>query len=255
MVLDGFTGIYPGPVPGSEEDVHPLPAGLCDRYSGPEGGSVPKDGPQRLFHMTRKMIRKLTETAAEAGTEVLAPLWVLPERQAGSPQVRPLLFWNRICSATAKKSGKENSRQSLFAPRKHRRWKCSMWRETIRRLIREKGCRFRDFAVVAGSLDDYGKRRCGPFPAAEFPCFIDEKKPALANPFVEWIRAAVDMAVQSYSYESVFRYLRCGFSGSVRKIRIVWKNYVVALGIHGRKQYEERWVRNYRGQKPEETKN
>ena len=34
-------GIYPGPVPGSEEDVHPLPASLCDRYSGPEGGSVP----------------------------------------------------------------------------------------------------------------------------------------------------------------------------------------------------------------------
>ena len=35
-------GIYPGPVPGSEEDVHPLPASLCDRYSGPEGGSVPE---------------------------------------------------------------------------------------------------------------------------------------------------------------------------------------------------------------------
>ena len=28
------------------------------------------------------------------------------------------------------------------------------------------------------------------------------------------------------------------------------ENYVVALGVRGRKQYEERWVRNYRGQKP-----
>ena len=62
---------------------------------------------------------------------------------------------------------------------------------TIRRLIREKGCRFRDFAVVAGSLDDYGKEALRAFSGSGIPCFIDEKKPALANPFVEWIRAAV----------------------------------------------------------------
>lgn len=117
----------------------------------------------------------------------------------------------------------------------------------------EKGCRFRDFAVVAGSLDDYGKEALRAFSGSGIPCFIDEKKPALANPFVEWIRAAVDMAVQSYSYESVFRYLRCGFSGFSQEDTDRMENYVVALGIHGRKQYEERWVRNYRGQKPEET--
>ena len=61
------------------------------------------------------------------------------------------------------------------------------------------------------------------------------------------------MAVQSYSYESVFRYLRCGFSGFSQEDTDRMENYVVALGIHGRKQYERALGAEYRGQKPEET--
>ena len=47
----------------------------------------------------------------------------------------------------------------------------------------------------------------------EIPCFIDEKHSILMNPFVEYIRAAVNLVVEYFSYESMFRYLRCGLSG------------------------------------------
>ena len=46
--------------------------------------------------------------------------------------------------------------------------------------------------------------------SVRLPCFIDEKHSILMNPFVEYIRAAVNLVVEYFSYESMFRYLRCG---------------------------------------------
>ena len=47
----------------------------------------------------------------------------------------------------------------------------------------------------------------------EIPCFLDNKRSILKNPFVEFIRALLEIAEQDFSYESVFRYLRSGLSG------------------------------------------
>ena len=59
------------------------------------------------------------------------------------------------------------------------------------------------------------------------------------------------MAVQDFSYESVFRYLRCGMSCVTREEADLLENYVLALGIRGFKKWDEVWVRIYRGMPPE----
>ena len=73
------------------------------------------------------------------------------------------------------------------------------------------------------------------------------------NPFVEFLRAAIEMVVQSFSYESVFRYLRCGLSSLDCEETDAMENYVLALGIRGLKAYGETWTRGYRGIKPDEV--
>ena len=55
------------------------------------------------------------------------------------------------------------------------------------------------------------------------------------------------MAVQDFSYESVFRYLRCGMSCVTREEADLLENYVLALGIRGFKRWDEKWVRIYKG--------
>lgn len=75
------------------------------------------------------------------------------------------------------------------------------------------------------------------------PFFIDEKHSVLMNPFVEYVRAALEMVSQGFSYESVFRYLRCGMSDISRSETDRLENYVLALGIHGFRKWDERWVR------------
>lgn len=60
-------------------------------------------------------------------------------------------------------------------------------------------------------------------------------------------RAAVNLVVEYFSYESMFRYLRCGLSGiQVYQVDQL-ENYCIAVGIRGEKQWKDHWVRRYRG--------
>ena len=62
----------------------------------------------------------------------------------------------------------------------------------------------------------------------------------------------MEMAVQGFPYESVFRYLRCGMSEVTREQADKLENYVLALGIRGYKKWSEKWVRIYRGMEPDQ---
>lgn len=123
----------------------------------------------------------------------------------------------------------------------------------IRRMVREEKMRYQDFAVLTGDLSIYGTYAREIFEKCGVPYFVDEKHSVLMNPFVEFLRAAIEMVVQSFSYESVFRYLRCGLSSLNREETDAMENYVIALGIRGLKAYGETWTRGYRGIKPDEV--
>lgn len=86
----------------------------------------------------------------------------------------------------------------------------------------------------------------------EIPCFLDNKRSILKNPFVEFIRALLEIAEQDFSYESVFRYLRSGLSGMEPEEVDLLENYVLALGVRGAKRWEERFIRSYKGLTEEE---
>ena len=123
----------------------------------------------------------------------------------------------------------------------------------IRRMVREEKMRYQDFAVLTGDLSIYGTYAREIFEKCGVPYFVDEKHSVLMNPFVEFLRAAIEMVVQSFSYESVFRYLRCGLSSLNREETDAMENYVLALGIRGLKAYAETWTRGYRSIKPDEV--
>ena len=58
----------------------------------------------------------------------------------------------------------------------------------IRRLVRTKGYRYRDFAVITGDMQVYAPKLARAFARYEIPCFIDEKHSVFLNPFVEYLR-------------------------------------------------------------------
>lgn len=122
----------------------------------------------------------------------------------------------------------------------------------IRHMVRKQGYRYRDFAVITGDMEVYAPAASRAFEKYGIPCFIDQKHSVFMNPFVEYIRASVDMVVENFSYESVFRLLRCGLTDISTEETDRLENYVVAMGIRGLSRWREEWVRPYRGQEPEE---
>ena len=122
----------------------------------------------------------------------------------------------------------------------------------IRRMVRKEGYRYSDFAVISGDMEVYAPAAARAFGKYGIPCFIDQKHSIFLNPFVEYIRAAVDLVVDNFTYESVFRLLRCGLMDISEEETDRLENYVVAMGIRGFSKWKEEWVRSYRGEVPEE---
>lgn len=113
----------------------------------------------------------------------------------------------------------------------------------ILRLCRDEGFRYRDITVVSGNLDTYRKLVSAVFSEYGIPCFIDNKVCISVNPLVKMILAVFELISGSWSYETVFRYLKTGMTDVSREEIDVLENYVLACGIRGSSwTREEDWI-------------
>lgn len=203
--------------------------------------------PQNLFHMSAVMMERLAQLAREEHVELEKELWVRPGSRSRFSQARALDFLEK--NLFRYKGGiyeGEQSQVQIFTAANPRR-EMEQIASLICKLVREEGYRYRDFAVITGDLPGYGSYARQVMEDYRIPIFIDEKHSILMNPFVEYLRAALTMLTEHFSYESVFRYLRCGLTGLTVYEMDVLENYCIAVGIRGRKQWQQHWVRRYRG--------
>ena len=277
VLVDGFTGFTPVQI-GVLGKLFRLCAKvyvtiIMDEREDPYKKAIP----HQLFAMSRQLVQQLMKAADESGCPVEPEIWV---RRSGHGRFQPgstmdqleqRLFRygkrgfsgngieKRPESGTEAKTGNpaagyEAKQQGIYisvAPNPRAELEETV--RLIRRMVREEGMRYQDFAVLTGDLSVYGTYAREIFEKCGVPYFVDEKHSGLMNPFVEFLRAAIEMVVQSFSYESVFRYLRCGLSSLNREETDAMENYVLALGIRGLKAYGETWTRGYRGIKPDEV--
>ena len=121
----------------------------------------------------------------------------------------------------------------------------------IRKLVRG-GMRYRDIAVISGSMSGYTMHLEKAFESYEIPYFMDHKKSILLNAYVDYLRSLLGMVSDGYSYISVFRWLRTGFSGFTPNQVDILDNYVRAVGIRGFKNWQKEWDKTTRQGKEED---
>ena len=109
----------------------------------------------------------------------------------------------------------------------------------IIKLTREEGLCYRDIAVVAGDLAGYAHFVEEEFTKLEIPFFLDQTRGIVMNPFTEYIRSGLQVALKNFQYDSVFHMLRSGFSNLTEDEIDKLDNYVIALGIKGRNRYQK----------------
>ena len=248
MLFDGFTGFTPIQMNVIRELLI-----LTDKISvtvtmdAAENAFSPGK-PYQLFYMSRKMIRSLSSLTKDLDE----PVYVRQGENSRFAKAPALHFLEqnifRYRKAVYDRKQEEISLYLAGSP-------LMEMRETARQiaiLVRRNGYRYGEVAVITGNLEAYGSLAKQVFEEMHIPYFIDEKHSVLMNPFVEVLRAALEMAVKGFTYESVFRYLRSGMSGIEKEEADRLENYVIALGIRGIKKWSSKWTRIYRGMKPEE---
>ena len=207
-----------------------------------------EDRPQEdLFYLSRKTIRKLSALAKESGVFKEPDLILegeVPFRFEKSPSLaaveRHVLRYHR---AAIKGEPEEIALYEAQNPREEARFLAS----EICRLVREEGLHYRDIAVVCGDVEQYRFLIGKAFSDCDIPYFIDYKKHLSDHPVVAFLQAALEVVEQDFSYDAMFRYLKNMFSPLPKEQVDALENYVLALGIRGRKRWEEPWDRTYRG--------
>lgn len=200
-------------------------------------------GMQELFDMPKKTIRTLMDLAQQTHTEVLEPVVISGGEKKRFKDAPALYFMeqNLFRRTYQRKFGENKEIQILCMknPKEELTWAA----RKINDLVQNQGYRYRDIAVVSGAVDtykNYVEQVCGKY---EIPYFLDITKEVIFHPFIEFIRAILEVIHQDFSYNSVMRLLRTGFCGISQQEVDKLENYLLATGIRGRGMWQKRWLR------------
>lgn len=254
LVLDGYTGFTPIQIQLLETLLD-----ICQEIYVTVTIAAGEDpykmgSPHELFYLSKQTVASLLRIAKEK--KISWKEYWIPEGK-GTYQGRfadnpPMAFLEKNVFRYRKKKYPKPQNAVQIYEAQNPASEMEMTAGQIRRLVRTKGYRYRDFAVITGDMQVYAPAASRAFKRYEIPCFIDEKHSVFLNPFVEYLRVAVDMIVENFSYESVFRMLRCGLNDISTEEADRLENYVIAMGIRGFSRWQQEWVRSYRGENPEE---
>ncbi len=254
LVFDGFTGFTPVQLKLIEK----LMTVCRDMYvtvtMDPSEYAFGKYRPGDLFSMSHEMTNALSAIARKTHVTVEPVISVAASdnsRFAASPSLNFLeqnLF--RRSRMSWRTGASYSTDVSIFAARNPLA-EVQHAAHCIACMVREGGLRYKDFAIISGDLatyDDYVRQVFG---EVNIPYFLDTKRSLLHNPFVEYVRAAVEACAEDYSYDSVFRMLKSGMSGIKTADIDRLENHVLALGIRGKRRWREKWVSHSRNENPE----
>jgi ATP-dependent helicase/nuclease subunit B len=194
----------------------------------PDLGEATRAG---LFEPTARTYRDMLERLAEAKVKVAKPV-ILSQ----VPRFRdcPALAHveQDIFRLGAGKSKAGGSIRIVGAP--SLRLEIQSVARQILGLVKEKGYRYRDIAVVASDLSHYEQYVRAYFEDYDVPFFIDKRKPLNQHPVVELICAALQAVTKGLAYADVFAYLKTDLVALARSDIDVLENYCLAFGVDGR---------------------
>ena len=116
---------------------------------------------------------------------------------------------------------------------------------TIRRLVREKGYRYRDFVIIARDAEKYEESVYAACKLNGVPVFGDRREPLSAFPAAAAVNAALEFALRPAS-DSILRFHKTALGTLSREEISALENYVYLWNIDGSK-WQTDWTMDPRG--------
>lgn len=281
VAFDGFTGFTPIQNSVIQEIMRICDETIVTVTMGEGEYPYEPDGEQKLFYLSKKTVHSLEKLAEEAGVPRKKDVFIISgaEWQAGNALNRGIDYVNydfgdpsrnKIFSEKCEIQYNVNHRfknsptllalekglfRYVYKPFEGVQDEITIFETVtprdevhqtglyINELVRSKGLAYRDMAVIMGDLEAYAPYVETEFTQMGIPCFIDRTRGIVLNPMIEYIKSALELFVQDFSYEAVFHYLRSGLSDIERTDIDLLENYCIQTGIRGYSRWSRLFTR------------
>ena len=250
IAFDGFTGFTPIQNRVIQELIRLTKQVIVTVTIDDRENPYQLDGEHKLFHLSKKTVADLRRLTEQVDAKEDKPVWCMERSEGRLPRFAQNAELSHLERNLFRYPADvyEAAVDSLHlyeasTPREEVRQTCI----AIRKLLAESekkgdGLHYRDIAVVTGNMEAYGSAVEEEFAKFGIPIYLDHTRGILRNPFAEYIRSALQIVLQDFSFESVFHYLRTGLTGFASEDVDRLENYVRRFGIRGRKRWSSLFI-------------
>ena len=102
----------------------------------------------------------------------------------------------------------------------------------INKLVREENKKYKQISIITQNMDKYSSLVRVIFDQYNIPVFIDEKRDLNQNVIVQYLLSILDVLNRNFTSETVFSYIKLGFSGIEDEEIFKLENYCTKWGIN-----------------------
>lgn len=110
----------------------------------------------------------------------------------------------------------------------------------ILKLVRDENYRYKDISIITKNIDNYSSLAKAIFEKYEIPIFIDENRELNQNIVIQYILSIFEIFTKNWSYESVFNYIKTGFSQIEEDDIFKLEKYCLKWGIK-----KDKWKKEF----------
>ena len=196
---------------------------------------IPKNPNTDILYSNENTVNKLFEIAQNCGTKV-EEIKLENKYRFKSNELKHLeenLYENRPCKYTNKV---ENIKLFLA---KNQYSEIEEVAKNILKLVRDNGYRYKDISIITKNISNYSSLARAIFDKYDIPIFIDENRDLNQNIIIQYILSVLEIFTKNWSYESVFNYIKTGFSNIEEDEIFKLEKYCLKWGIKQNKWKKE----------------
>ena len=110
----------------------------------------------------------------------------------------------------------------------------------ITKLVRDKKYKYKEISIITKNIQGYSNLVRAIFAEYDIPVFIDESRELSQNTFIQYVLAILDIFAKNWSYESIFNYIKSGFSDIDKDDIYKLENYCIKWGIK-----QNKWKKDF----------
>jgi ATP-dependent helicase/nuclease subunit B len=178
-----------------------------------------------LFHRSEEEYQKLYFGFGNEKVKVLPSLILRETPRFQSAAMKQIQTWS-----DGTEGGSSDGLELIEAPNMRAE------ADAVARRVRDLaagGFRYRDIAVLARNLSGYHDLIAAAFGEHGIPCFVDQRRPAGHHPLIQFVRAALAVAVDKWPTSALMTLVKSGLCGLTSADADELENYCLLHGIRG----------------------